>query len=167
MKRIDEILPLVAILAAAIALSTKKAAGLSFLGRNDLPIGLRNNNPGNIIKSPTAWKGEIPSDNRFERFENIVYGVRALMANLRSYYFNRSLKTISEIINRWAPPIENDTASYVSFVSSHTGIPRDKVFEWNERNVSAISKAIVIVEVGAQYATMIPDSVYFEAWKIL
>lgn len=46
-----------------------------------------------------------------------------LLRQLRAYA-NRGL-TLEQMIYKYAPPQENPTESYVAFVSSRTGIPRD------------------------------------------
>jgi len=46
-----------------------------------------------------------------------------LLRQLRSYA-NQGL-TLEQMIYRYAPPEENPTESYIAFVSSRTGIPRD------------------------------------------
>ena len=83
-------------------------------GNDGLPRGLRNNNPGNIRVSGDLFRGEIrPSGDRsFKRFETMAYGYRAMFRILSSYHRDHKLGTIRELINRWAPPGENDTAVY-------------------------------------------------------
>jgi len=44
----------------------------------------------------------------------------------RTYYVKYKLKTIRTIINRWAPPNENNTKAYVENVSRLTGIDPDE-----------------------------------------
>ena len=44
----------------------------------------------------------------------------------RTYYHQYRLFTIRAIINRWAPPRENLTATYIQNVSRLTGIPPDE-----------------------------------------
>jgi len=97
--------------------------------------GIRNNNPGNIRKSSTAWKGKgspvvsagqtpPPPDSAFEQFTLPVWGIRAMYRILLSYQA-RGLKSVREIINTWAPPSENDTDSYVNAGSNSLGVSPD------------------------------------------
>ena len=69
--------------------------------------GLRNNNPGNIRKSATAWQGLSPTqtDASFFQFISPEYGIRALATILGTYMKNYGLVTVSDIISRWAPPV--------------------------------------------------------------
>lgn len=79
----------------------------SFLGQNSLPRGIRNNNPGNIKRGSSAWKGKIPfiqsTDTTFEQFTTVEYGIRAMMVLVSNYYNKNGLKTVSAIIKKWAP----------------------------------------------------------------
>jgi hypothetical protein len=99
-----------------------------------LPRGIRNNNPGNIERTnPRApWQGAAPlaeamsRDRRFEVFESPVSGIRALLRTLITYQDKHGLKSVNEIINRWAPPVENKTSAYVDVVVRHmqaSGVP--------------------------------------------
>ena len=86
------------------------------------------NNPLNIRKSNTKFIGEIESTNAFKDFENMMFGYRAAFKNINTYITKYKVDTLEGIINRWAPPIENDTESYIKFVCSKTGFDRDKTF---------------------------------------
>ena len=85
-----------------------------------LPRGLRNNNPGNIRKSKTIYLGELqPSqDESFKQFQSIDYGYRAMFVLIEHYYRKRGLKTIRQIISRYAPASENNTEGYIQQVAS-------------------------------------------------
>ena len=85
-----------------------------------LPRGLRNNNPGNIRKSKTIYLGELqPSqDESFKQFVSIDYGYRAMFVLIEHYYNKHGLKTLRQIISRYAPPIENNTEGYIQQVAS-------------------------------------------------
>ena len=101
--------------------------------------GLRNNNPGNIDFNPrNKWQGQlgleldVPSP-RFARFDCPENGIRA-MAKLILNYRGKDgmpglgkpgIDTITEIIHRWAPGVENDTAAYIRAVSQDTGFKPD------------------------------------------
>lgn len=83
-----------------------------------LPRGIRNNNPLNI-RVGNSWLGEVrePTDNVFEQFCHITYGLRAAFILLRRYINRYKLNTIEKIITRWAPSNENNTKSYIAHVS--------------------------------------------------
>lgn len=93
------------------------------------PRGIRNNNPLNIRKSKDKWKGlrAQQQDAAFCQFENMEWGWRAAFWLLtRTYYHTYRLFTIRTIIQKWAPPHENNTASYIANVSKMTGIRADE-----------------------------------------
>lgn len=141
----------VAVLAALLFANTASAASgaavatLSYLGQNGLPRGIRNNNPGNIRISTNAWKGKVPvaqnTDKAFEQFERYVYGIRAMIKNLLTYY-GQGYNTLNKIIYRWAPPADNnDSATYVQFVQSRTGFSPDQVL--NLKNPDTMRKLVI------------------------
>ena len=85
-----------------------------------LPRGIRNNNPLNIRRTAKdQWQGlrAQQTDASFCQFESLEYGWRAALYRLF---------TIRAIINKWAPPQENLTATYIANVSRLTGIPPDE-----------------------------------------
>ena len=93
------------------------------------PRGIRNNNPLNIRKSKDKWKGlrAQQQDAAFCQFENMEWGWRAAFWLLtRTYYHTYRLFTIRTIVQKWAPPHENNTASYIANVSKMTGIGADE-----------------------------------------
>lgn len=92
-----------------------------------LPRGLRLNNPGNIRRSSIAWKGQAqPTDPDFVSFTSSHYGLRALALELLSYYRYHGLNTVRGLINRWAPPTDdNDTPAYVLDVAQRCGVKSD------------------------------------------
>ena len=93
------------------------------------PRGIRNNNPLNIRRSRDKWKGlkAEQTDAAFCQFETMEYGWRAAFWLLtRTYYHKYRLFTIRSIIQKWAPPHENNTQAYIDNVSRLTGIPPDE-----------------------------------------
>lgn len=114
-----------------------------------LPIGLRNNNPGNIRVSKTKFRGEVPTDNAFKKFDTIVNGYRAMFILLRNYWRYHALDTISGIINRYAPSCENNTRAYIDYVSSATNIAPDAKIDFNNMMpLVSIVYAMAFMETG-------------------
>ena len=76
--------------------------------------GIRNMNPGNI-RLGESWLGlrMKQTDPDFCQFTSMIYGCRALLKLLRTYVEKRGCTTIRKVVERWAPPSENDTTSYV------------------------------------------------------
>lgn len=101
---------------------------------NNLPRGVRNNNPGNIRRNSDVFQGEkTSSDREFKQFKSMAYGYRAIFKILSNYGRNYHLKTIRQMIGRWAPENENDTGAYVKAVSDYAGIPADDPIDINDR----------------------------------
>ena len=116
-----------------------------------LPRGLRNNNPLNIIRSATKWQGmsETQTDKHFVQFKTLAYGYRAAFLLIRTYMRKYGLLSIEQIIRRWAPPSENNTAAYIRTVSEMLGIKRDAMLHWqNEAEMIALVQAMAYVENG-------------------
>lgn len=94
--------------------------------------GVRNNNPGNIDRNDTKWQGMAAnqaSDERFVVFIAPEYGIRALAMTLLAYEHKHGLNTIRGMINRWAPPVENNTTAYVHVVADKVGVLPDDVID--------------------------------------
>lgn len=89
-----------------------------------LPRGIRNNNPGNIRRSNDPWQGLAAEqeDPEFFQFESAPYGIRALARILITYQDKYMLSNVGEIIDRWAPPHENDTGAYARHVAAQIGV---------------------------------------------
>ena len=85
--------------------------------------GLRNNNPGNI-RHGDNWQGrsKLQLDPSFITFQSAKYGVRAMARILNNYRDKHNLTTVADIIDRWAPPVENDTTSYTFAVARKLGV---------------------------------------------
>lgn len=111
--------------------------------------GLRNNNPGNIRKSADKWQGlrAEQTDSAFFQFTEPKYGVRALGKILLNYRAKYGLATVRDIINRWAPPVENNTASYVSQVSRALNVQADATIDVSAR-LPELTAAIIVHENG-------------------
>lgn len=119
--------------------------------------GYRNNNPLNIRVSSNRWKGEIvPSqDGSFCQFQTMAYGFRAAMCCIRTYITKYNLKTIDEIIHRWAPWSDgNNPDRYAKSVISRwsndfPGV--DTIINYKDKNqMTKLVYAMAIVENGSE-----------------
>lgn len=96
----------------------------------------RNNNPGNLRPSGAS--------SGFRSFSSEQEGWDA-MSNQLMMYFNgtsraagfKKLRTVNDIINKWAPPSENDTGSYVKEVASYMGVGANDEINLADPNVMA------------------------------
>lgn len=113
--------------------------------------GIRNNNPGNIRVSKDQWEGMTGDDGAFVTFDSPESGVRALGKNLLSYG-RQGYDSIEKIINRWAPPNENDTKAYIDSVVATTGIPATQSLDLSDPDtLSSLAQAISFHETGSRY----------------
>ena len=103
--------------------------------------GVRNNNPGNIdYNQRNNWQGQLGLETgainpRFAVFNTPENGIRALTKLLLNYQRLHGLKTVREIINRWAPPTENITSAYVKAVAVACEVNADEVVYLRDRKL--------------------------------
>lgn len=92
------------------------------------PRGIRNNNPGNI-RHGADWNGltEDQPDDAFCTFVDPQHGIRAMGKILLTYERKHGINTVAGIVNRWAPPVENNTGAYVKHVAERLGVGADDV----------------------------------------
>ena len=121
--------------------------------------GVRNNNPGNIDYNPrNRWQGQVGLEAaplnggrpRFAVFQTHEYGIRALAALLTVYQDRHDLRTVQGIINRWAPPADNNnTGAYVRAVASKVGVAPDaRVDLHTYEHLRPLVEAIIAHELG-------------------
>lgn len=118
-----------------------------------IPRSVRCANPGNIERGAN-WRGLVAPENmtpeqeaehRFCVFQSPEYGFRALALLLRNYLHDGH-DTIREIIERYAPSGENNTAAYIRHVCQLTGFNPDQQLEVGE--LASLAKAIATHETG-------------------
>lgn len=142
--------------AAPVLADQYNAAGGSGVTTNGLPVdpreprGIRNFNPGNIIKGSQPWDGEIHgNDPRYATFSSPEAGIRAMGKVLLTYQDNYHLNTVEGIIGRYAPSSENNTGAYVSTVAKALGIKPDTPLNLREGDtLNRLTKAMINVENG-------------------
>ncbi|EFM0018506.1 hypothetical protein DI17_004373 [Escherichia coli] len=121
-------------------------------GGPDDARGIRNNNPGNLeFSKSNPWSGQTGDDGRFAKFETPEHGIRALGRNLLSYQ-RQGIDTVSDIINRWAPPTDNNnTDAYIKAVCAQLGVTADQQLDAsNPDTLKALCAAIIHHENGSQ-----------------
>lgn len=119
------------------------------------PIGIRQNNPGNLRPSfrhgkHEPWVGEsAPNGSGYCVFDTPENGIRALAKNLLAYERKHRIRTVERIIARWAPGTENDTEAYIRHVVKLTGFRRDAELDVADPSVlDALVTAIIRHENG-------------------
>lgn len=133
------------------------------------PRGIRNNNPLNIRRGKSKWSGEVPFlvikvgkdgedgvvneyDRTFCQFSHAKFGWRAAFKLIIKYISEYGLDTIEEIINRWAPPTENNTTGYVTRVCAFCNMkPHDVISVADDHLIMLLGAAMCCVENGDAY----------------
>lgn len=142
----------------------------NYLGRTDLSRGLRNNNPGNLVLTAIAWQGKIPNaqntDRHFEQFKELRWGIRAMMKDIIND-INEGTNTLTALINEYAPPHENDTANYISFVSGLTGIAPNVKITLSKPVLQSIIRAKLAMENGWSNSDKVSDKDISDAFDVL
>lgn len=116
------------------------------------PRGIRNNNPGNLVKSDIPWDGKVAGgDGKFESFATPEQGIAAMARNLIAYQERHGLDTVQDIITRWAPPKENQTGAYAASVARELGVkPTDQINVSDPTTLTKLTQAIIRHENGKQ-----------------
>lgn len=122
--------------------------------------GLRNNNPFNLDYDPqTKWQGlkglePPPLDGgraRFCAFLTPAYGIRAGVKTLLTYQNHDGCKTLRQVINRFAPSVENNTGAYLAAICAAAGIgPDDAVDLDSVAMMKPVAVGIITHENGSQ-----------------
>lgn len=109
------------------------------------------NNPGNI-RYNSAIPGVIGDQNGFSVFDTLQNGILGIKYILEKYYLNQGFDTISRIAYKYAPPIENNTAQWISVVSSIAGIPPDTILKVSD--LPNLVMAICRIETGSKFTSV-------------
>lgn len=79
----------------------------------------------------------------------MAWGYRAMFVLLDTYRLKHGLNTLQSMLNRYAPPSENNTTEYINFVSSRTKIADiSQVDTRNEKQMIPIVAAMAKMENG-------------------
>ena len=105
----------------------------------------RNNNPGNVVQGSISKKNnQMGKAGGFTVFPDYENGHKALLDCLKDTYGNSSL---DGLIKGYAPDHENDTARYLRFLRSKTGVSDDKkVKDLSSSEFEKLWKAIELME---------------------
>jgi hypothetical protein len=93
----------------------------------------------------------LQSDPAFFVFEAPIWGIRAMAVILHNYQRRHGLKTVAQIIGRWAPATENDTAAYIKAVAKAIrASPRAALYLQEGSTLRDLIAAIIRHENGVQ-----------------
>jgi hypothetical protein len=121
--------------------------------------GYRNRNPGNIDWSASnPWQGQTGRETmmngqpgRFATFDTHENGIRAMARLLMNYDRIYELDTVTKIVGRWAPKVENDTAAYASRVARLMNRSADQRLNLTMfADLRPLVEAMIVVELGGQ-----------------
>lgn len=139
------------------------------MGDKQLPRGYRNNNPLNIRINPANnWQGKVANntDGVFEQFVAMEYGYRAALKLIQNYIRKDGLNTVAQIISKWAPNNENNTAGYIQrVIGINQWTPAKVIDPQNASEMADLVYAMAIVENGN---TILPDyTQIYKGWSML
>jgi hypothetical protein len=134
------------------------------------PRGVRNNNPGNIRTTDDKWQGAAATqtDPDFVQFVTPLWGLRALGRILLKYQSAYGLATTAQIITRWAPPNENNTAAYIAAVAARMSMTPTSAMDLHAHPelLARLMHAIAAQEIGPAWADLYPAELYAQGASI-
>jgi hypothetical protein len=130
----------------------------SFLNRNDVPVGLQNNNIGNL-RGNDAWEGKVgmSASGGYVQFADISWGIRAFLVNLYTQISKYGLDTPKKYISKYAPSFENDTTSYINKFTTDIGIGENDKIPTDTNSLRKIVRSQMEMELGHKYSDLITD----------
>lgn len=106
------------------------ALALSNMPNKALPIGIRQNNPGNVAKNGNQWDGELPnSSSRFKEFSTPEDGIAAIARVLSQYNNKYQVNTINGIVHRYSA---TDQGEYAKNLSAQLGVDPNEPLNVND-----------------------------------
>lgn len=137
----------------ALSAPAVKAGTPTLAANTNQPLGIRNNNPGNIrYNILNQWQGQTGQEKGYATFSSPAYGYRAMFVLLKRYINSYGLKTINQIATRWAPSSENNTPAWARNVSSFSGIGQnDLINPANNLQMINLARGITGAENGSAF----------------
>lgn len=117
---------------------------------------IRNNNPCNI-RQGDPWRGMMIrammspdqlAEHAFCVFAEAKWGFRAA-AIIVSNDLKRGIDTCTKLIERWAPPNENNTTAYIGAVAKEVGVDPNFMLHNDRPTISKLLKAMATHEAGS------------------
>ncbi len=133
-------------------------------GKYYLSVGLRNNNPGNILRTAITWKGEISGNTGLhEIFISSEYGLRALYKQI----ITTTKRTAGD---PYAFAQDYTGANYLIVNNYSTAITKaiapGQRIELNKADILKVAKVLVKFENGKDHK-LIQENEYLKAWELL
>ncbi len=133
----------------------------NFLNITNAPLGLRNNNPGNIrpIGKTSLWLGQIGKRGGFAMFKDVSYGIRAMAKNAMTQINKYGKNTVKKYITAYAPPAENDTAKYINEVAKALNIKPNDPIPLNYETIKKLIRIQMQTEIGKSHLLITDDDI--------
>lgn len=109
------------------------------IGRNNI-LNIR-------FSKGNRWLGQVGQRRGFCNFKSFSYCIRAGLVLLCWSYRRDGINTVEGIINRFAPPSENNTERYIAFVCHNSYYNRDEPLK-NILDYCAVLQWMVKFETG-------------------
>ena len=123
---------------------------------SNAPRGIRNNNPGNLIFTNIKWNGKLPrhqnKDRRFEMFISPVYGVRAMIKDLK-HDIEKGKNTVPKLVEEYAPRFENNTDHYIETVCKDLKVSERAKLLPTKNTLRLLVLSMTRVETGGNYVS--------------
>jgi hypothetical protein len=131
------------------------------------PRGIRNNNPGNLIFTNIKWNGKLPKeqnkDRRFEMFIAPVYGVRAMIKDLK-HDIEKGKNTVPLLVEEYAPRFENNTDHYIETVCKGLKVSKRAKLLPTKNTLRLLVLSMTRVETGGNYVS---NDLFEQAYSII
>jgi hypothetical protein len=142
------------------------------------PVGIRRNNPGNLVKGKSvAYLGQTTRVDTgrgplFYCFENMAYGMRAMIQLVLSRITKGGCTTITKLGPKYTNPKVDNTPQWIRDVSSRAKIGPNETLKTDKASIKKLVMAIVQKEVGSPWhkngVTATIDAQDFEdGWALL
>lgn len=132
----------------------------SFLNRNDVPVGLQNNNIGNL-RGSDAWEGKIgmSATGGYVQFADISWGIRAFLVNLYTQISKYGLDTPFKYISKYAPTgdAHNDPQNYSKYLADSLSIGINDKIPTDTDSLRKIVRSQMEMELGHKYSDLITN----------
>ncbi len=139
---------------------------MDYRGRIELPLGIRNNNPGNL-RPGSNWQGMAGENKGFIVFTDMAYGIRAWLINYYTQVSLRGIATVADFVRKYAPASENNVPAYVAAIKSKTGLSGSDKLPRTKTDVDKFFRAVALHENGAVGAINITQADIDEAYNRL
>lgn len=122
--------------------------------RQDLPLGLRQNNPMNLrYNQRNDWVGKRPyNGSGYESFDTHGNGIRAGSKTLVNYWRFHRIDNVRAIVRRYAPREDNNPEqAYAHFLADRLGVGLSQSIDMTDPGMIAdLAEHIIAFEQGQQ-----------------